>query len=108
MYQLSLYDKIRLVIIMRVGLALSGGGIKGAAHIGVLKALQENYIPIDIIGGTSSGSIVASLASMGYTPDEILKLFHFFAKMIFKKMAINTLYCMFRTYFLCFIKRNVF
>ena len=52
---------------MRVGLALSGGGIKGAAHIGVLKALQENYIPIDIIGGTSSGSIVASLASMIYS-----------------------------------------
>ena len=75
---------------MRVGLALSGGGIKGAAHIGGLKALQENYIPIDIILGSSSGSIVASLASMGYTPDEILKLFHFFAKMIFKNTPTYT------------------
>ena len=39
---------------MRIGLALSGGGIKGAAHIGVLKALQENYIPIDIINNKTS------------------------------------------------------
>ena len=46
---------------MSFGLCLSGGGVKGAAHIGVLKALEENNIKIDYISGTSSGSIVATL-----------------------------------------------
>lgn len=73
---------------MKLGIALSGGGVRGAAHIGVLKALEENGIKIDAIGGTSSGSMVASLYSMGYTPDEILKLFNYFAKTIFQKGAI--------------------
>lgn len=60
---------------MKIGVALSGGGIKGLAHAGVLKALEENQIKIDIIGGTSAGSMVASLYAMGYTPDEILECF---------------------------------
>lgn len=46
---------------MKLGIALSGGGIRGIAHAGVLKALEDNDIKIDIIGGTSSGSLVASL-----------------------------------------------
>ena len=46
---------------MGIGLALAGGGVKGASHIGVIKALQENGIEISYIGGTSIGSIVASL-----------------------------------------------
>ena len=46
---------------MQIGLVLSGGGVKGAAHIGVLKALEEEKININCISGTSSGSIVASL-----------------------------------------------
>lgn len=46
---------------MKIGLALSGGGVKGAAHIGVVKALLENNIPIDAIGGTSAGAIVSVL-----------------------------------------------
>lgn len=46
---------------MSLGLALSGGGAKGAAHIGVLQALKEENINIDYISGTSSGSIIASL-----------------------------------------------
>ena len=54
---------------MNFGLALSGGGVKGAAHIGVLKALEEENIKIDYIGGTSSGSIVATLYAVGYKPD---------------------------------------
>ena len=58
----------------RVGLVLSGGGAKGAAHIGVIKALEENNIPIDYIAGTSIGSIIGSLYAMGYTPDEMLEL----------------------------------
>ena len=60
---------------MKLGLALSGGGMKGIAHIGVLKALEENNIHIDVIGGTSAGSMVASLYAIGYTPDEILLCF---------------------------------
>lgn len=60
---------------MSFGLCLAGGSVKGAAHIGVLKALEENNIKVDYIGGTSSGSIVASLYAAGYTPDEIYEIF---------------------------------
>ena len=49
---------------MKLGIALSGGGIRGIAHAGVLKALDENGIKIDAIGGTSSGSLIASLYAM--------------------------------------------
>lgn len=73
---------------MKIGIALSGGGVRGAAHIGVLKALEENNIKFNAIGGTSSGSMVASLYSMGYNPDEILKLFNYFSKTIFQKGVI--------------------
>lgn len=60
---------------MSLGLALSGGGAKAAAHIGVLKALEDENINIDYISGTSSGSIIAALYACGYRPKE---LFHFF------------------------------
>lgn len=50
----------------KVGLVLSGGGAKGAAHIGVLKVLEEAGIPIDYIAGTSMGSIVGGLYAVGY------------------------------------------
>ena len=60
---------------MKIGVALSGGGIRGLAHAGVLKALEENKIKVDIIGGTSAGSMVASLYAMGYNPDEIFECF---------------------------------
>jgi len=60
---------------MKIGLCLSGGGIKGVGHIGVLKALEEENIKIDCISGTSSGSIVAAMYAMGYTPKEMLNLF---------------------------------
>lgn len=59
----------------QVGLVLSGGGSKGAAHLGVIKALEENNIPIDYITGTSIGAVVGSLYGMGYSPDEILEIF---------------------------------
>lgn len=59
----------------KVGLVLSGGGAKGAAHLGVIKALEENDIPIDYISGTSIGAIVGALYAIGYTPDEMLDLF---------------------------------
>lgn len=72
---------------MKLGLALSGGGVKGAAHIGVIKALEENGIKVDAIAGTSIGSIVASLYAMGYTTDKMLEIFKYFAKEIMKTDA---------------------
>lgn len=59
---------------MSLGLALSGGGAKGAAHIGVLEALRDNNINVDYISGTSSGSIIAGMYAAGYTPNEILRI----------------------------------
>ena len=58
----------------RVGLVLSGGGAKGIAHIGVIKALEDNDIPIDCISGTSMGAVVGSLYSCGYSPAEMMAL----------------------------------
>ena len=58
----------------KVGLVMSGGGARGLAHIGVIKALEENGIPIDYVAGTSMGAIVASLYSMGFTPDEMIAM----------------------------------
>jgi NTE family protein len=55
----------------RVGLALSGGGARGAAEIGVLKVLERERIKIDCIAGTSFGSIVGGLFAAGYTAEEI-------------------------------------
>lgn len=57
-----------------VGLVLSGGGAKGIAEIGVIKALEENDIPIDYITGTSIGAIVGGLYAAGYSPDEMMEL----------------------------------
>lgn len=74
---------------MKFGLCLAGGGVKGAAHIGALKALEENKIKIDYIGGTSSGSIVASLYAMGFTSDEIYKIFKKYCKKIKYVAFIN-------------------
>ena len=54
-----------------MGLVLSGGGAKGLTHIGIIRALEENGIPIDYIAGTSMGAIVGSLYAMGYSPDEM-------------------------------------
>ena len=55
----------------KVGLVLSGGGAKGMTHIGIIRALEENGIPIDYITGTSMGAIIGSLYAMGYSPDEM-------------------------------------
>lgn len=54
-----------------VGLVLSGGGAKGLYHVGVMKALEENGIPVDYISGTSIGAAVGGLYAIGYTPDQI-------------------------------------
>ena len=58
----------------KVGLVLSGGGAKGAAHIGVLKYIEEAGIPIDYIAGTSMGSIVGGMYALGYSSSEILDI----------------------------------
>lgn len=55
----------------KVGVVLSGGGALGMAHIGVLRELEQNNIPIDYIAGTSMGALVAGLYSCGYSPDEL-------------------------------------
>jgi len=65
---------------MKLGIALSGGGIRGIAHAGVLQALEDNNIKIDIIGGCSSGSMIAALYAMGYSPYYIYILFKRYAK----------------------------
>lgn len=57
-----------------VGLVLSGGGAKGIAHIGVIKALEDNDIPIDYIAGTSMGAIIGGLYAAGFTTDEMLAM----------------------------------
>ncbi len=59
----------------KVGLVLSGGGAKGLSHIGVIKALEENNIPVDYVTGTSIGSIIGALYAIGYTTDEMHELF---------------------------------
>lgn len=55
----------------KVGIVLSGGGAKGAAHIGALKYIEEIGLPVDYIVGTSMGSIIGGLYALGYSPDEI-------------------------------------
>jgi len=59
---------------MSVGLVLSGGGAKGIAHVGVIKALEEHNIPIDYVAGTSMGAIIGGLYAMGYTPEQMIDL----------------------------------
>lgn len=67
---------------MNYGICFSGGGIKGAAHIGAIKALEEENLKFDYISGTSSGSIIATLYATSYSSDEMLKFFKKYAKKI--------------------------
>lgn len=59
---------------MKIGLVLSGGGVRGIAHLGVLKALQEQNIEISMISGCSAGSIVGAMFGAGYSPEHILEI----------------------------------
>ena len=68
----------------KIGIALSGGGIKGLCHAGVLKALEEQGIRPDIISGVSAGAVVGALYADGYSPDEIALLFE---DISFRKMT---------------------
>src|SRR4029450_13436840 len=58
----------------RVGLVLSGGGARGAAHVGVLKVLDEMHVPVDAIAGTSMGAVVGGLYASGMSGAEIQTL----------------------------------
>ncbi|HXI35687.1 MAG TPA: patatin-like phospholipase family protein, partial [Burkholderiales bacterium] len=55
----------------KIGLALSGGGARGAAHIGVLKVLEELRVPVDCVAGTSMGSLVGGSYAAGTTPKDL-------------------------------------
>ena len=55
----------------KIGLVLSGGGAKGLAHIGALKAIEKAGIKVDMVCGTSMGSFIGALYATGYTPDQI-------------------------------------
>jgi NTE family protein len=78
----------------KVGVVLSGGGSSGIAHVGVLKALEANHIPIDYIAGTSMGALVGGMYAMGFTPDEIEKIIlsEAFDKMVFGKTDDKYIY----------------
>lgn len=64
------------------GLCLAGGGVKAAAHIGALKAFEEENIKFDCVSGASSGSIVATMYALGYTSDEMWNMFQRYCKKI--------------------------
>ena len=74
----------------KVGLVLSGGGAKGMTHIGIIRALEENNIPIDYITGTSMGAIIGSLYAMGYSPDDMEALLPTLSGGIRAKWSLNT------------------
>jgi NTE family protein len=65
----------QLAVAQKVGLVLSGGGAKGIAHVGVIKALEENNIPIDYLAGTSMGGVVASCYASGWSAKQIEEVF---------------------------------
>lgn len=68
---------------MSFGIVLSGGGAKGAAHIGVLKALEENNLIPSSVAGTSIGAIVGGLYSIGFSPKDLEKISKYFSKNYF-------------------------
>lgn len=73
---LSLFTLATLsVSAQRVGLVLSGGGAKGLYHVGILKALEENNIPIDYVSGASMGAIVGAMYAAGWSPDRMWNFF---------------------------------
>ena len=72
----------------KIGVVFSGGGAAGYAHIGVLKALEENQIPVDYITGTSQGALTGSMYAIGYSPLEIQE---FVKRESYKTMALGVI-----------------
>src|SRR6266511_6094413 len=58
----------------RIALVLSGGAARGSAHVGVLKVIEENRIPVDFIAGTSMGAIIGGMYASGSSPEEMVVL----------------------------------
>ncbi|MEQ8533364.1 MAG: patatin-like phospholipase family protein, partial [Imperialibacter sp.] len=74
---------------MKTGLALSGGGARGIAHLGVVKAMLEKGIHFDVISGTSAGAVAGLFLAKGYSPDEALEIFTKTSVYKFLRPAIN-------------------
>src|SRR5215813_9323838 len=79
----------------RIGLALSGGAARGIAHVGVLRALEENNIPIDAIAGASAGALIGGCYAAGLSIDELVKLARAFrwrhtARLSFSRLGLQT------------------
>lgn len=74
---------------MNIGLVLSGGGMRGVAHIGVIRALEEHNITPTHIAGSSIGAIVGALYAYGYNCNEMLNFFRAIQIFEFKKYAVN-------------------
>ena len=78
----------------KIGLVLSGGGASGMCHIGVIKALEDNHVPIDYITGTSIGALVGAYYAAGYSPQEIERIVDtYFFRSISKgslRLSLNT------------------
>jgi NTE family protein len=66
----------------KIGLALGGGGAKSFAHLGIIKTLQENNIPIDFLATCSGGSIIGSLIACGIPIEDIIKEFYLTVKKV--------------------------
>jgi NTE family protein/lysophospholipid hydrolase len=74
------YERLaRFVSGRAIGLVLGGGGARGMAHIGAIRAIQELGIPVDLVGGTSSGAIVAGMFALGFPCDAMQDAFRRFA-----------------------------
>ena len=59
----------------KIGLVLAGGGAKGVAHLGVMKAMREYGVDADIVSGTSAGALAAAFYASGYEPEEVMEIF---------------------------------
>jgi NTE family protein len=74
---------------INIGLVLSGGGMRGVAHIGAIKALEEHSIYPTHVAGASAGAIVGALYAYGYTSDEMLQFFKTIQLLDYRKYALN-------------------
>ncbi|GIV27897.1 MAG: hypothetical protein KatS3mg027_1711 [Bacteroidia bacterium] len=76
---------------MKIGLVLSGGGVRGVAHLGVIKCLKEWNVPIHCISGTSAGALVGAFIASNYKPEDILKITKHIELFDWKTLSIGTL-----------------
>lgn len=91
----DLIDPSKLSTRPRIGLALSGGAARGIAHVGVLRALEENYIQVDAIAGASAGALIGGCYAAGLSIDELTSLASAFrwrhtARFSFSRLGLQT------------------